>query len=48
MNICGETINEGEIFILNPMEVADPEFLEDCLVLCIKQPSIPGDKHEVF
>ena len=48
MNICGETINEGEIFILNPMEVADPEFLEDCLVLCIKQPRAPGDKQEVF
>jgi hypothetical protein len=48
MVICNQVINEGEIFVLSPNEVADPEFLEDCLVLCIKQPSIPGDKHEVF
>jgi hypothetical protein len=48
MAICNEVINEGEIFVLNPNEVADPEFLEDCLVLCIKQPSVPGDKHEVL
>jgi quercetin dioxygenase-like cupin family protein len=48
MIICGQTINAGEIFVLEPNEIADPEFLEDCLVLCIKQPSIPGDKHEVL
>ena len=48
MIICGETIHEGEIFILEPNEVADPVFIEDCLVLCIKTPSVPGDKYEVF
>jgi len=48
MIICGETINEGEIFVLNPNEVADPVFLEDCTIVCIKQPSVPGDKHEVL
>jgi hypothetical protein len=48
MKICGELIQEREIFVLTPMEIADPEFLEDCLILCIKRPSIPGDKHEVL
>jgi quercetin dioxygenase-like cupin family protein len=48
MTICGETINEGEIFILEPNEVADPVFLEDCTVLCVKTPSSPGDKYEIF
>jgi len=48
MKICGKTINEGELFILEPNEIADPEFLEDCTVLCVKQPSIPGDKYEVL
>jgi len=48
MLICGEIIEPGEIFILFPNEVADPVFLEDCKVLCVKQPSVKGDKHEVF
>lgn len=48
MNICGELINTGELFVLEPNEIADPEFLEDCIVLCVKQPSVPGDKHEVL
>jgi len=47
MIICNQEINEGEIFVLYPMEVADPIFLEDCTVVCIKTPSIPGDKYEV-
>jgi len=48
MNICNQEINEGEIFILEPNEIADPIFLEDCIVLCVKAPSIPGDKYEVL
>jgi len=39
-------IEPGDIFILEPYEIADPEFLEDCTVLCVKVPSIPGDKYE--
>lgn len=39
-------IAPGDIFILEPYEIADPEFLEDCTVLCVKVPSIPGDKYE--
>lgn len=39
-------IEPGDIFVLEPYEVADPEFLEDCTVLCVKVPSIPGDKYE--
>ena len=47
MTMSGELIKEGEIFIMEPYEVADPEFLEDCVVLCIKAPSLPGDKYIV-
>ena len=47
MTIGDEVINEGEIFTLSPNEVADPIFLEDCSILCIKTPSIPGDKYLV-
>ncbi len=32
--------------VFEPYEVADPIFLEDCEVLVIKTPSVPGDKFE--
>jgi quercetin dioxygenase-like cupin family protein len=46
MIIKQTTIEPGDIFIIDPYEVADPIFLEDCTVLCIKTPSVPGDKYE--
>jgi quercetin dioxygenase-like cupin family protein len=48
MIICGEEINEGDLFILEPNEVAEPVFLEDCTVLCVKTPSVTGDKYEIL
>lgn len=47
MSLNGEIILPNDIFILEPGEIAEPEFLEDCLILVIKHPSIPGDKHVV-
>lgn len=47
MLMHGRQICQGMIFVLEPWEVADPIFLEDCKVLCIKTPSIKGDKYEV-
>ena len=38
----------GDIFLIEKYEIADPEFLEDCKVLCVKRPSIIGDKYEVL
>lgn len=46
MTVQGEKIYPGDIFIFEPMEIADPVFHEDCRVLCVKVPSRPGDKHE--
>ena len=34
----------GDIFILKPYEIADPEFLEDCEIVCVKLPGITNDK----
>jgi hypothetical protein len=48
MTIFGEPIKPGDIFIIEPNEVADPIFHEDCQILCVKTPSIPGDKYEVL
>lgn len=47
MTIQGERLIAGDIFVLDKLEVADPEFHEDCLIVCVKVPSIPTDKHIV-
>lgn len=39
MIIQGKHLQSGDIFILNPYEVADPTFLEDCRIICVKTPS---------
>lgn len=37
----------GDIFIIEPFEIADPEFLTDCQIVCIKVPgNYPKDKVE--
>lgn len=46
--IIGEKeLTSGDVFTIFPYEVADPIFLEDCEVIVIKTPSVPGDKYEV-
>ena len=47
MKIQNKILKSGDIFIIYPYEVADPIFLEDCEVLCIKTPSIPSDKYTI-
>lgn len=37
----------GDIFIIDPYEVAAPSFLTDVEVIVIKVPSVPGDKYLV-
>jgi dTDP-glucose pyrophosphorylase len=44
MQLNNKIIEEGDIFVFKPNQIATPQFLEDCRVLCIKVPSIPGDK----
>ena len=44
MIIQDTEINQGEIFILEPNEIADPVFLQDCKIVCVKIPKIKGDK----
>jgi hypothetical protein len=44
MIIQNTKLKKGDIFILEPYEIADPEFLEDCEIVCVKIPGIKGDK----
>lgn len=44
MRFGDRVIEAGEIFVFEKNEVATPEFLENCEVLVVKSPSVPGDK----
>lgn len=44
MKIREKLLDSGDIFILHPFEIADPEFLEDCEIVCVKLPGIANDK----
>lgn len=37
-------LNEGDIFILYPYEIANPVFITDCEIVCVKIPGIRNDK----
>jgi hypothetical protein len=39
MILQGRNLKSGDIFILEPFEIADPEFLQDCEIVCVKVPS---------
>lgn len=47
MIVRGVICSAGDIFTLEQSEVADPQFLEDCELICVKIPSIPNDKYKV-
>src|SRR5262247_3510763 len=41
----GHELGPGAIFVYEPGEVCDVEFLEDTELIVVKTPSVPGDKH---
>lgn len=41
-------LQTGDVFVIEPYEIADPLFLEDTQVVVIKTPSVPGDKYISF
>lgn len=47
MVVQGKELNSGDVFVFEKEEIADPIFIEDCTVVCVKVPSIPSDKFEV-
>ena len=46
MNLSGREINKGDVFVIHPGESVKPEYLEDCEIIIVKIPSVPGDKYE--
>ena len=47
MTLQGNEFKPGDVFILEPGEVADPEFLTDVELIVIKSPSVKNDKYKV-
>ena len=47
MILQGKELKTGDVFILEPYEIADPEFLEDTEIICVKTPSV-NDKISVI
>lgn len=48
MTVNGQLIKSGDIFILEKNEPCKPIFIENCTIVCVKVPSIPGDKYEIL
>jgi hypothetical protein len=44
MILNGIKIIPGDIFILDPYEITDVDFIKDCSIVCVKTPSLPNDK----
>lgn len=40
MTIQDKELNSGDIFVIEPWEITNPVFLEDCEIVCVKLPSI--------
>lgn len=47
MNVCNTELVAGDTFVIEPYEVADPVFHEDCTIVCVKIPSNTKDKYKV-
>lgn len=44
LNVSGNILNEGDIWIYESNEISDVKFLEDSEIIIIRWPSIPKDK----
>ncbi len=45
VRMAGRTLAAGEIVVMDPGEATDFVALSDSVTICVKSPSVPGDKH---
>ena len=48
MRINDTHLSSGAVFVIEKNEITKPDFLEDCIVVVVKVPSVIGDKHEMI
>ncbi len=47
LNIRGQILCSGQMFLYEPYEIADAEVIEDVELVVVKWPSVPNDKYFV-
>jgi len=47
MKVCDTELTAGDIFVIEPYEIAAPIFHEDCTIVCVKLPGNTKDKYIV-
>lgn len=47
MKVCDTELQAGDVFVIDPNEIADPIFHEDCTIMCVKIPGHLKDKYLV-
>ncbi len=45
LQVSGNTLKEGDIWIYEKNDISDVEYLEDCELMVVRWPSIPSDKY---
>ena len=45
VKIDDEIFSKGDIFVVPPNKVVNPNFLKNCTIVCIKIPGEPNDKY---
>ena len=45
--VSGKLMSQGDMWIYEPNEVSEVEFLADSELIIVRWPSIPSDKYEV-
>lgn len=46
MTFQGQELTSGDIFVVEPWEISNPKFTTDCVVVCVRTPSV-NDKVEL-
>ena len=47
MKINGELLEQGDVFIVHPNEVVEPEYLTDCELIITRNGSFKNDKYVI-
>jgi quercetin dioxygenase-like cupin family protein len=40
-------LKDGDVFVIEPGQPSKSTFLDDCHIIVVKTPSVPGDKYEI-
>jgi quercetin dioxygenase-like cupin family protein len=47
MRFQDRELRTGDVFVVHPWEISNPEFLEDTWIVCVRVPGIKNDKRNL-